>query len=141
MPLSALAGSGDALAVGVDLVKIARIRRLLQQHPTSLQRIWSDEEIAHASTLRASRRDEFLAGRFAVKEAFCKAVGKVGLDPREISCGVALDGAPEMCLVGGAKVALGHAFAAKVSVSHDGGLAIAVVALVSQREQLRGTAR
>jgi holo-[acyl-carrier protein] synthase len=65
----------DVLAHGVDLVEVARIGRLANDHADRfLQRVFTEPERAIAQS-RGRRRDEFLAGRFAAKEAVLKALG------------------------------------------------------------------
>jgi holo-[acyl-carrier protein] synthase len=117
--------------LGIDLVPIARIQSLLSKHPQAAERIFGPEELAQANALGAARRAEFLAGRFAVKEALCKALGGPrGVDPRDIECLRGADGAPALTLTGTAASALSRNDQLPlVSISHDGGFAIAVVQL------------
>ncbi|HEY8391521.1 MAG TPA: holo-ACP synthase [Capillibacterium sp.] len=57
--------------VGIDLVEIARIDRLMQKRKAAVEkRLFTPDELASCS--RAVHR---LAGRFAAKEAFFKALG------------------------------------------------------------------
>ncbi len=59
------------LAVGVDIVEVARLRRSLERHRERfLDRIFTTQEQAYCSG-----RAESLAARFAVKEAVAKALG------------------------------------------------------------------
>ncbi len=61
--------------VGIDIVDIARIGRALERHGERfLEKVFAPSEIARAKTIR--RPQEYLAGRFAAKEAFMKASGK-----------------------------------------------------------------
>lgn len=58
--------------IGCDIVEIARVKE------TIIKKILSPEEIIIYQGFRSVRRkQEFLAGRFAVKEAIVKAVGKI----------------------------------------------------------------
>lgn len=60
--------------VGIDLVRVERIRAALQRHPDRfLKRIFTPAEVAFCETL-ADRLPSY-AGRFAAKEAFSKALG------------------------------------------------------------------
>jgi holo-[acyl-carrier protein] synthase len=62
-------------ALGVDIVEVARIRRLIYGYGQKfLTRILGPEELLQLQ----SRRDaaEFVAGRFAAKEALIKALGR-----------------------------------------------------------------
>lgn len=118
------------MRVGLDLVAVERIAALVAAHPASEAKLFAEGEVAAARELAGRRREEFLAGRFAVKEAFFKAVGgPARIDPRDVACIAAPSGEPSLELAGTAKAALekaGCAHAA-VSISHDAGLATAVV--------------
>ena len=61
--------------IGLDIVEINRISTLADRQPRFLQRILTDSEMEELSSLKGSRKAEFLAGRFAAKEAFAKAKG------------------------------------------------------------------
>ncbi|MCA9943765.1 MAG: holo-ACP synthase [Anaerolineales bacterium] len=59
------------LAVGVDMIEIARIERGIARHGDRfLQRFFTEQELAYCNG-----RIPSLAGRFAVKEAVSKAMG------------------------------------------------------------------
>ena len=67
--------------IGLDIVEIKRIAQLAERQPKFIRRILTEAEIDHYSTLTGGRRYEFLAGRFAAKEAFAKARGTgIGTD-------------------------------------------------------------
>lgn len=73
-------GMPSAIAgIGLDLIRIDRIEKALQRHGDRFARkILGEQELAkfHARRARDPRRGiRFLATRFAVKEAFSKAVG------------------------------------------------------------------
>ncbi|MGD6968483.1 holo-ACP synthase [Rossellomorea vietnamensis] len=61
--------------IGLDIVEINRIARLVERQPKFIKRILTAAEIDHYTSLSGERRNEFLAGRFAAKEAFAKARG------------------------------------------------------------------
>lgn len=67
------------IRVGVDLVRVRRVRRLLAEHPNAAETIFTERELAYCGAKR--RKHEHLAGRFAVKEAVLKAFG-TGLSGR-----------------------------------------------------------
>lgn len=73
--------------IGVDMVEIRRIQAGMERFGIRLaQRILSEAEFMEYS--RHPRPAQFLARRFAAKEAFVKAAGtgfRHGLFPREIS--------------------------------------------------------
>jgi holo-[acyl-carrier protein] synthase len=63
------------LSHGIDLVEVARIERLLEEHGERfLARIFTPGEVAYADA-NPGRRGEHLAARFAAKEAVMKALG------------------------------------------------------------------
>lgn len=61
------------LGIGIDAVHISRFSRWLQFHPTTLKRVYSQEELSYclSNTIQAPQR---LAVRFAAKEALYKAL-------------------------------------------------------------------
>ncbi|WP_082235570.1 holo-ACP synthase [Halobacillus massiliensis] len=61
--------------IGVDLIDLERINESISRNPRLVQRILTEEEQRIFHNLNGQRQVEFLAGRFAVKEAFAKAVG------------------------------------------------------------------
>lgn len=63
------------LGIGLDLVELDRIEMAYNRSRKFAKRILTDRELAIFDTLSASRQIEFLAGRFAAKEAYSKAVG------------------------------------------------------------------
>lgn len=67
--------------VGVDIVSNARFSSLSDSF---LERVFTPSEIHDANERK--EREEFLASRFAVKEAVAKALGTgfVGISPRDI---------------------------------------------------------
>lgn len=62
--------------IGIDIVDIARIEAIMKRNPRFIEKILSvkEQEKYHALTTD-SRRAEFVAGRFAAKEALGKALG------------------------------------------------------------------
>ena len=124
--------------MGVDLVDIARLERLLEQWPGMAARLFTDAERAYAQ--ERHHPGQHLAARYAAKEATFKALGTgwpsigwhdVEVVPGDDSRGVT--GAPRLALTGTAAEHAGNA-RAMVSLSHDGGLAIAQVLLVADRD-------
>lgn len=61
--------------IGLDITELHRIRRLDGKSPKFRERVLTKRELAEYSLLSESRKIEFLAGRFAAKEAFAKANG------------------------------------------------------------------
>lgn len=61
--------------IGIDMVEIERINQLLErQENTFLPKIFTEKEIQYIPTGR-KRKGEYIAGRFAGKEAVAKALG------------------------------------------------------------------
>lgn len=61
--------------IGLDIVELGRIRRLDAKSAKFRERVLTGTELAEYEVLSANRKAEFLAGRFAAKEAFGKARG------------------------------------------------------------------
>jgi holo-[acyl-carrier protein] synthase len=61
--------------IGLDIVELERIEKILTRQPKFIQRILTEKEQEMFEMLSNSRKREFLAGRFAAKEAFSKAFG------------------------------------------------------------------
>lgn len=110
------------LGVGVDVVDIARFTESMERTPTLRSRLFTAAE----STLSM----ESLAGRFAAKEAFVKALkAPAGMSWQDIEVVTGPRGAPEFRLVGAAldrAKELGIT-TAHVSISHDTTVATAFV--------------
>lgn len=90
------------------------------------------EEIAHFHRLAPQQQPQFVASRWAVKEAVVKAAGKRLLFP-EMQVGKASDLSdprPQLLLEGAAQdMFRQHRLKPHVSLSHDGEYAIAYVVL------------
>ena len=88
--------------VGVDLLRIGELDRLT--HRAWFRRLlYSAPERREAGRLAPGRRREFLAGRFAAKEAVLKALGVgllAGVPAWQIDIGRAEGGAPRVELTG-----------------------------------------
>lgn len=63
------------IGTGIDIIELDRIARLIETQPKFLERILTGRELEKVEKLRGQRRTEFVAGRFAAKEAYAKAVG------------------------------------------------------------------
>lgn len=60
---------------GIDLLEIERVEKIILRQPNFSKRILTEKEKFHFQKLSEHRKIEFLAGRFAAKEAFSKALG------------------------------------------------------------------
>ena len=61
--------------IGIDIVELKRIEAAIHRHKSFVDRILTNKEQSFFHKLSETRKVEFLAGRFAAKEAFAKAVG------------------------------------------------------------------
>lgn len=62
------------LGIGIDIIEVARVRKLAEKKPRFLKRIFTPEEVVYCSKKKNSH--QHLAARFAAKEAFFKALGR-----------------------------------------------------------------
>lgn len=105
--------------VGVDVCAIARFE---EPRPGVLERLFNESERTGSPAT--------LAGRFAAKEAIAKALGAPqGLGWRDCTVARLESGQPVLELSGSvaARAAELGVTATHVSISHDGGVAVAVV--------------
>ena len=106
------AGEGESmpLAHGVDLVEVARIAQMLQEHGERFEhRVFTEGELAYAHG--KARRIEHLAARFAAKEAALKAIGTgwaAGISWRDVEVVSEPDGRPTLRLSGRAVEVAAH---------------------------------
>lgn len=127
--------------LGLDLVAVDRIARARRRWGERfLRRVFTDGERRHC----AGRGDEdaALAARFAAKEAGMKALGTgwgEGVGWQDVEVRAARGRPPELVLRAGAaerarRLGVGHAW---VTLTHDGGVAAAVVVLEAGEEGRR----
>jgi len=121
------------VGIGLDVCSIERMRRALERHGDRFyHRICSEEE--RTDLVQTSDRAMTLAGRFAAKEAFAKALdGAPGVGWHDVVIRRGPSGRPNMTLVGAAHTLASQAGAVRwhVSITHDAGIAAAVVILES----------
>ena len=113
------------VGVGVDVVDVARLQRALTRTPGMADKVFNDGERTYADG-----SVQRLAARFAAKEAAAKALGAPDrVRWRDIEVVVAEDGRPSLLVTGHtAEVAAAAGIRAwHVSLTHDGGVAVAVV--------------
>ena len=60
---------------GIDLQEITAIEAVLQKNPRFAERVLTENELLRFHALKGRRKLTYLAGRWAAKEAFSKAVG------------------------------------------------------------------
>lgn len=61
--------------IGLDIAEIPRIKKAMERSEKFQKRILSERELELFHQLSDQRKVEFLAGRFAAKEAYSKANG------------------------------------------------------------------
>jgi holo-[acyl-carrier protein] synthase len=110
--------------IGIDAVELERIEKIIKKESPFIQRTLTSQEYQIFTTLPLRRQVEFLAGRFACKEAFSKAwgtgIGQVGLQDIEILSEA--NGAPVV-------TKSPHNGAVFVSITHTNTVAIAQIVL------------
>ena len=125
-------GCGSPLQLGIDVLRIGTLAKALR-HGRFLRHLYAPEELTHAESLGGRRREEFLHGRFAAKEAIAKVLG-IGLfgdaPPHEIAVLRNAKGAPEPVLRGRAahQAAVAGIAGLTLSISHTRELAAAAAA-------------
>ncbi|HEU0132532.1 MAG TPA: holo-ACP synthase [Mycobacteriales bacterium] len=118
------------VGVGVDVVDVARLARVLDRTPGVAERVFGDAERAYAAAAVAEVRARRLAARFAAKEAAAKALGAPRVVRwREIEVVASDGGRPALRVTGRTAEAAAAAGIRSwhVSLTHDGGVAVAVV--------------
>ncbi len=122
--------------VGVDMVKIARWEKILEKYPKRIEKIFTEEEIAHCEK-KGKNRAESYAALWGAREAAGKAlgIGIFGSAWQDAYVTWGEYGAPVLHLQGTfAKraEALGIGEMA-ISISHEDDLAITVVVMGRQK--------
>jgi holo-[acyl-carrier protein] synthase len=121
------------VAVGIDVVLVDRFTGALARTPLLAERLFTDaERLTDSGNPRSA---ESLAARFAAKEAVAKALGApVGLHWHDCEIVTDPDGRPWLTVSGTvAEVAADRGVTRwHLSLSHDGGIASAVV--VAERD-------
>ena len=118
--------------IGVDLVEISRIKKSVESK-RFVKRVFSEKEIALFSA--KAKPFQSMAGNWAAKEAFSKALGTgvSGFSLNEVSVLRDELGAPYLELSGNA-LALAEGFDFSVSITHTDTLAEAVVIVYRKGE-------
>jgi holo-[acyl-carrier protein] synthase len=63
------------IGTGIDIVEIKRIQQIMMRQKKFINRILTENELEIYVGLTDQRKAEFISGRFAVKEAYSKAIG------------------------------------------------------------------
>ncbi|WNI18963.1 4'-phosphopantetheinyl transferase superfamily protein [Actinacidiphila sp. ITFR-21] len=125
------------MRIGVDLMSVSRFSRVANHHRYP-QVLFTETELTQARALGPERYEERLAGRFCVKEATCKLLGRgfgQGLRWRDIEVTSDRWGAPAVVLHGGARQLADEAGVGEivVSLTHQVDLVVAVAAAALTR--------
>lgn len=119
------------IGMGIDVCPIERIKSIVERHgDIFVDRIFTEGEKSHAG--KGVARAERLAARFAAKEATIKAFGAPeGLRWKDMEVVNAPSGAPSLQLHGElARIGEDRGVTrSHLSLTHAGGIAIAVVVL------------
>jgi holo-[acyl-carrier protein] synthase len=115
--------------LGCDVVELARIGDSLARFGEAFaRRVLADAEFGRWQGLAPGRQVEFLAGRFAAKEAIAKAagcgIGRMGL--RNVAIVEEQDGLKILWMTAGSAPAAWHGGRWHVSISHSRTAAFAV---------------
>ena len=111
--------------IGIDLVDLAHMAAVVENSPRIVTRILTKEELAIYETRSEKGKLEFLAGRFAAKEAFSKAMG-TGIGKLVSFQNVVVLNDEQGCPYVAASPFEGKAF---VSISHSRQMVIAQIVL------------
>ncbi len=131
------------VGVGVDIIEIRRIKSALDKGEGFLQRIFTSEEIEYLKG--RNLRPEYIAGRFAAKEAVSKALGTGfrGFEFKDIIIESTTLGKPIVVLKGKAKLIAEKQgeYNLHLSISHgeDSAIAYAVLEVNSHGKDLEYT--
>lgn len=121
------------LGIGVDIVEIRRIKEAMERNDKFVEKLFHKEEIEYIKS--RGGRHEYVAGRFAAKEAVSKALGTgfTGFGFKDIVIGRTNMGKPTVELHGKAELiaqGLGKCgYRIMISISHgqDSAIAYAII--------------
>lgn len=124
------------IGVGIDIVEIRRIKDVLDKHTNFLDKMFSKNEIEYLKS--RNLRPEFVAGRFAAKEAVSKALGTgfSGFEFKDIEIDRTAAGKPIVVLRGKAKLMAQKYGNYKIHVSISHGLDSAVAYAIMEVDKL-----
>jgi holo-[acyl-carrier protein] synthase len=117
------------LGVGIDIVEVERVGAVARRHGERfLRRVYTPLEVARSH----GNPDQYLASRFAAKEAAFKALGTGwggGVKWTEVEIDNLASGAPVMTLAGAAQARAARMGVARIhlTISHTAGHAMAQV--------------
>ncbi|OGU61405.1 MAG: holo-[acyl-carrier-protein] synthase [Ignavibacteria bacterium GWF2_33_9] len=117
--------------IGIDIAEVQRIKNAVEKYKDKFSgKIFTEEEVAYSMSLK-NNEYVHLAARFAVKEAFSKAIGTgitKGFKFREVGVINKENGEPVLILTGDLAEKYGR-YKFHVSISHTDTNAVAVVVM------------
>ncbi len=121
------------LAIGIDIIEVARIREVVQRTPRFTERVFTRSERSYCES-RGVVAAQHYAARFAAKEAALKAFQtgwRGGISWQDVEIGLLESGAPILIFHGRVRelYEASEASAAHLSLSHTSEHAIAQVLL------------
>ncbi len=116
--------------IGIDICDIKRLQTAIKKNKRFLKRVYSEREIAYCSAKKNSILN--FAGRFALKEAFIKAVSTdKTIKLKEIETVNNAHGKPEIVLSPVIKAILkkkkGKSLSISISHTHDAAAAVCII--------------
>ncbi|WP_291637358.1 holo-ACP synthase [Clostridium sp.] len=124
------------LGVGTDIVEIRRIKNAIEANSRFLEKIFTSVELEYFKS--RNLRPEYVAGRFAAKEAVAKALGTGfrGFDFKDIEIDRTTLGKPIVILKGKAKLIAKKEgpYNIHLSISHGQESAVAYAILEVEKE-------
>lgn len=122
--------------VGVDIVEIRRISEAMGKHANFIDKMFSKNEIEYLKS--RNLRAEFVAGRFAAKEAVSKALGTgfSGFEFKDIEIDRTAAGKPIVVLKGKAKLIAQKYGNYKIHVSISHGVDSAIAYAIMEVDEL-----
>jgi holo-[acyl-carrier-protein] synthase len=122
--------------VGVDIVEIRRISEAMSKHANFIDKMFSKNEIEYLKS--RNLRAEFVAGRFAAKEAVSKALGTgfSGFEFKDIEIDRTAAGKPIVVLKGKAKLIAQKYGNYKIHISISHGVDSAIAYAIMEVDEL-----
>ncbi|MCB2353281.1 holo-ACP synthase [Clostridium estertheticum] len=128
------------LGVGTDIVEIRRIKHAMESNNKFLEKIFTSTELEYLKS--RNLRAEYVAGRFAAKEAVAKALGTgfMGFDFKDIEVDRTTLGKPVVILKGKAKLIAKKEgqYNIHLSISHgeESAIAYAILEVEKKNEEV-----
>ena len=123
------------IGVGTDIVEIPRIKNAMNANSRFLEKIFTTTELEYLTS--RNLRPEYVAGRFAAKEAVAKALGTGfrGFDFKDIEIDRTTLGKPIVILKGKAKLIAKKEGKYKIHLSISHGLDSAVAYAIFEADK------